>query len=98
MDSGPYVVFEISFSVPNLFLGFYGLMLLVTLSLASSSARLALAEASGGLFYSIFYGELMSLALKLIEGIFVPNPFEAFVVYGIFLVTALLIPIFLPFM
>ena len=75
-------------------MGLFGLMLLVTLSLASNSARLALADASGG--FSYLAGDGISLTLKLIEGIFVPKPYEALVVYGIFLIKALLIPIYLP--
>jgi hypothetical protein len=94
LDSGPFVL-EISFS-PNFFLGLVGLMLFgFTLPPASNSARLALAEASGGLRFSCFVGELISVALKLIEGIFVPNPVEALVVYGAFF-TLVYIPIFLP--
>lgn len=53
-------------------------------SLARSSARLALADASGGLLVSSFTGDPISVALKLIEGIFVPNPVEALVVKGCF--------------
>ena len=80
LDSGPFV-FEIT--SPNFFFGLVGLLLLgFTFSLASNSARLALADASGGLVFSYFVGEPISVALQLIEGIFVPNPVEALVVYG----------------
>ena len=71
------------------------MLLVIMESLASNSARLALAVANGGLVDSIFVGEPISWALKLIEGIFVPNPVEALVVYGAFF-TLLTIPIFLP--
>ena len=93
LDSGPFV-FEIT--SPNFFFGLVGLMLLgFTFSLASNSARLALADASGGLVFSYFVGEPISVALKLIEGIFVPNPVEALVVYCAFFMF-FYIPIFFP--
>lgn len=86
-----------SLSIPNLFLGLFGLELFVfPVSLASNSAILALADANGGLLVSYFIGEPSSTALKLIDGILVPNPVvEAFVVYGTFF-KVVCIPIFFP--
>ena len=82
-------VFEI-YSVPNLFLAFNGLILLV-LSLAIISAILARVVANGGFAGSTpcFSGYLKpEVSLKLIDGILVPN--EALVVWGGFLIPVLM--------
>lgn len=74
------------YSPRNLFLGFVGLKLFVLFNI---SARLTLAVASGGLAAdgSPLIGEFISAPdyLKFIDGIFPPNPYDAFVVYGTFL-------------
>jgi hypothetical protein len=87
---GSALVYLLSpYSPKNLFLGFVGLRLFV---LFRMSARLTLAVASGGLVAegSPFMGEFISAPdyLKLIDGIFPPNPYDAFVVYGAFLAPA----------